>query len=142
MRLTPNALNALVDYVGSRLDGGKLQIYDGPPTGAFAEPLATLQLQDPAFKSAVNGRASAHPPEKTYAVRKGAASWAQLITRTGEMIGVLEVAASGTAEAKNADVLLSVMPDPERPPNIPIDPTDFSPGLAIGATTIVLRLAD
>ncbi len=126
MTLSEQTINAIVDDIGLRLNGGQLRIFESAPAGAFSEPLVALQLRSPAFPPAVGGRAAALPPQKAEIARTGEASYGELVTASGEVLATLVIAATNSPEARYADVLA--------------DRTDFHRGGMCEVVSIVLRL--
>lgn len=126
MQLSEQTVNALVDDIGFRLSGGQLRIFASPPTGTFTEPLVSLQLRTPAFPPAVDGRATALPPQKAEIQQTGEATYGELVTASGDLIATLTVASRDTDAAREADVVA--------------DRTDFHRGGFCESVSIVLRL--
>jgi hypothetical protein len=126
MQLSEKTINAVVDDLGMRLNGGQLRIYESAPSGAFAEPLVSLQLRSPAFPPATGGRAQALVPQKAEIKKTGEATYGELVTAGGEVLATLAVASTTSPEAKYADVLA--------------DRTDFHRGGYCESVSIVLRL--
>jgi hypothetical protein len=104
LRLATASVNAALDAVTARLDGGTLRIYDGiQATDANTavtdqQLLATLRFGSPAFSAATSGTAAAHAITSDPAIAAtGTASWARLVAANGTSV-VCDLSV-GTADA-------------------------------------------
>ena len=119
MRVSTFAADRTLDYFAAQLNGGALELYDGPMPGddealAFQPLLAKHVLETPAFTPSLNVRVTAYGfPNQTVILATGEARWARLVK------GSL-VVANLTVGLKQAD--------PADDPDVILDRTDLQRG--------------
>jgi hypothetical protein len=97
MRVPEAIANSCLDAIVGQLDGGNLEIFDGSAPAAvdgeleLQTLLVRLPLAAPAFFPATNFRVISRPIGPALVAATGIASWARLVSQTGENIADLSV---------------------------------------------------
>jgi hypothetical protein len=110
-QLSNVGVNTEINALAALLNGGWLDLYDGPqPVSADLPPskdchlLASLRFADPAFSPAVEGVVAAYPMEKESSAKKsGFALWYRLTQADHET-----VVADGSVGTTDANLVLNV----------------------------------